>query len=410
MSGIQARRVLAAACVAVSAACLLCGYELIRSVSQSLYIGAYGAVNLPWVMAGAPLGTLALIWAYGHVLSMWGARRAMVLTCAGATGAMLLCWWVIGHGSKFATAVLYILREGYIVLLVEQIWAFIDSTFTTEEGRRLNGPICGVASLGAIAGGLLVRTLAQSFGSVNLLGLAAASLIPTAVAALAAYQLGGEPQPMLDELHGKKGHLGARTLWRDPVLRRLALLIIATQVVSTVLDLQLSRYVEAAFPEQDARTRWFGGFYAVLNIGSAVGQFVAAPLLLQWLCLRAVHVGIPLVHLILVGISIGKRSLTTAAAALMAFKIMDYSVFRAAKELLYVPMPYDARYRSKELIDAFGYRLGKGSTSALLAVIGRFVVVPTVSLPIIALAALAAWLRLAAAVTRPCQASRVDER
>jgi AAA family ATP:ADP antiporter len=92
-------------------------------------------------------------------------------------------------------------------------------------------------------------------------------------------------------------------------------------------------------------------------------------------------------------------SLTAAAAALMMFKVLDYSLFRAAKELVYVPLSFDARYRAKELIDAFGYRLAKGGASLGLVVANRLMTVPAVALPGIALVALVAWIPLAAQLT-----------
>lgn len=411
-SDIPAGRVVAAFWVALAAAFLLFGYEFVRSVSQSLYIGAYGAARLPLVMAIAPLGTLALIACYGRLLSAAGPRRAMVLTTLLSTAIILGCCLAIREGSRVATGVLYVFREAYIVLLVEQIWSFINSTLCQGEGRKLNGPICGVASLGAIVGGLVVRHLAVGLGSANLLVLAACSLVPTGLCVLLAYRRGGEPQPSPAEAHGGQGHLGWGSLMRSPVLRDLALIVIATQVVSAVLDLQVSRYVETALPLPDERTRWFGGFYAVVNVGAAVFQFILAPLLLARLRLRVIHVAIPLVHVTLCAAALVWPSLTAAAAALMAFKVLDYSLFRAAKELMYVPLSFDARYRAKELIDAFGYRLAKGGASLGLVVASRLMTVPAVALPGIALVALAAWIPLAVQLTvgRPGDQADIDKR
>jgi AAA family ATP:ADP antiporter len=79
----------------------------------------------------------------------------------------------------------------------------------------------------------------------------------------------------------------------------------------------------------------------------------------------------------------------------MVFKGLDYSVFRAAKEILYIPLSFDARYRAKEVIDVFGYRFSKGG-SALLVVLGQKAgVVLESGYAVIALAAAAAWLLLA---------------
>jgi ATP:ADP antiporter, AAA family len=396
--GIEARRVWAAGAVAMSAMFLLCGYEFVRSVSQSLFVKAYGAESLPAVMALGPVGVLLMIYGYGRILSVTGAKRAILLSSLLTGLAILVCHAAIRGGSRAATAILYVLREAYIVLLVEQIWAFINSTVSVGEGRRLNGPVCGIASLGAIAGGLLVRRYAVALGSNDLLLFAALSLAPTGLMAALAYQLGGEPQPSEEEAGGRLGHLGLRVLLRNPTLRRLALLVALTQVVSTAVDLQFNRLVAAAIPGADERTAWLGGFYGALNGFSALFQFVVAPLLLRFASLRAVHLAVPAVHLGTCALALAFPLLLTASAALMCFKVLDYSVFRAAKELLYIPLSYDARYRAKEIIDAFGYRFAKGVTSLGFMFAGA---VSPAAYPVVALAALLGWIPVVRGLTRP---------
>lgn len=410
--GVRADRLAAAAAIALAAAFLLCGYEFVRAVSTSLFIEAYGAKNLPYVMALGPVATLAMIYGYARLLSATGPRTAVLTTAAVSALIVLGCFAGIRAGTRPAAAALYVFREAYIVLLVEQIWSFINSTVRAEEGGKLNGPVCGIASLGAIAGGLLVHRYATVIGSAHLLLLAAASFAPMALFALAAYRAAGEPAPAPEEAHGRHGHLGARTVLRDPVLWRLALLIALTQVVSTVADLQFSRYLEAALPQKDLRTQWLGKFYAQLNLGSAACQFIIAPLLLAWVSHRVIHRCIPLVHLALAAAVFVAPGLATAAACYLVFKMLDYSVFRAVKELLYIPLSFDARYRAKELIDAFGYRASKGITSGALAVIGRYIALPLAVFPAVIAAALAGWLVVVAQLTRrpkgPQPAQRTD--
>jgi len=386
----------AALTIGVAALCLLFGYELVRSVAQSLYINAYGASKLPIVMALGPVGTLLWLYGYGLLLSWWGARKAILSTCFLSALALLGCWWAIRHGSRVATGVLYVVREAYIVLLVEQVWSFINSTLRRGEGRSWNGPICGIASLGAILGGWCVHQWAVRVGSQDLLVFAALTLIPTALFTIWAYRWGGEPQPEPAEIGGRQGQLGVHLLRQQPVLFYLALLVGVTQIVATLVDLQLSFFVERAFPLKDQRTSWLGGFYALLNIGAAVMQFVITPLLLRKVKVRTVHLGIPITHLVAVLLVVFLPGLGTAALAYGLFKALDYSLFRAAKELVYVPLTYDARYRAKELIDAFGYRAAKGGVGGILALVGRlgYVVGPSV-LPLLILAGLVGWIPVA---------------
>ena len=51
-------------------------------------------------------------------------------------------------------------------------------------------------------------------------------------------------------------------------------------------------------------------------------------------------------------------------------KVMDYSVFRAAKEILYIPLSYREKTQGKAVIDMMTYRLAKGLSAVILTVIG----------------------------------------
>jgi AAA family ATP:ADP antiporter len=400
IAGIPGWRLGATLAIALASAFLLFGYEFVRSVAQSLFVESYGTDKLPWVMAVAPVGTLILVFGYGRLLSAVGPRLAIILSTALSAFVLLACHRAILAGIAPATAVLYVFREAYIVLLVEQVWSFLNSTLSDAEGRKLNGLVCGIASLGPIAGGLVVHSFAKDWGSANLLLLAVVTLVPVGLLAVWSFHLAGEPTPAPGEAYGRHGHLGWGALVHTPVLSRMALLIILTQTVSTALELNMNIRVKALIPDPDARTAWFGGLYALLNTGAAVFQFILTPLALRRLTLTAIHTAIPALNLIAAAVSLVVPGLAPAAAAYMTFKILDYSIFRAGKEILYIPLSFDARYRAKEMIDAFGYRLGKGLSSAVFAVARQVRVIPAAVYPIVALGALAVWLPLARRMVR----------
>lgn len=397
--------------IGAAAAFLLCGYEFVRSVSSSLFIEAYGADRLPFVMALGPVGTLLLIYLYGLLLSRWGPRRALLLTSGLSALVLLGCYLGLRAGIALAAGVLYVFREAYIVLLVEQYWSFINSVLGSGEARKFNGPITGVASLGAIAGGTLVHWLAKPLGSETLLLFAAGSLLPAGLLSLVAYTWGGEPQPTAEEAGGRQGQLALRVFRRSPYLLLLAGVILTTQVVSTVLDLRFSGLVEEALPLKDQRTAYLGGFYARLNAVASVLQFLVAPLLLHFVPLRLVHAAIPFLHFGASLILLLHPSLATGAAAFLLFKAVDYSVFRAGKEIFYIPLSFDARYRAKEVIDAFGYRFAKGAASGLLALAGwLWGRLPGQTYPAVALLSALVWLGLILRITRAYQAMTGDGR
>jgi AAA family ATP:ADP antiporter len=384
----------------------LCGYEFIRSVSNSLFIEAFGSGKLPIVMALGPFGTLVGLYGYGKLLSRVGPSRALVLTTLGSGGGILLCYAAIVNGYTLVVGALYVLREAYIVILIEQYWSFINSTLNDEQARRLNGPICGIASVGAISGGLFVGNFSHTFGTEVLLLFAAASLVPAAGLSLAGYRVGGEPRD--GSASPEHRTLALSEFRTTPVLRYLALLILLTQLMSTVLDLRFNGLVEASDMTTDDMTAFFGNFYAGLNLAAFVLQFLGAPVMMKLLSLRTVHLGIPCVHLLTCAIVLAHPTLATGAAAYLMFKALDYSLFRASKEVLYLPLSFDARYRTKEVIDAFGYRASKGVTAGFLAVATDvFGHLPGAVFPVLGLGAGGFWVVVAHRLVRSDQRQTV---
>ena len=100
-------------------------------------------------------------------------------------------------------------------------------------------------------------------------------------------------------------------------------------------------------------------------------QFIGAPLLLNFVNIRVVHLLMPVVHLVAITVAIIEPTVFTVGLAFFLFKAFDYSVFRAAKELLYVPLSFDERYRAKPIIDVFGYRAGKGGSSVVIVLLQK---------------------------------------
>lgn len=193
----------------------------------------------------------------------------------------------------------------------------------------------------------------------------------------------------------RTGHLGLGLFRTHRMLVFLLLAVVATQVIAAVVDLEFQTKLQQSIPEKDARNAWSGNFYAALSGAAAFSQFLLAPLLLRVLPLSALHIVLPLLNIGACTWLLGAPSLTSAAGAYMLFKTVDYSLFRAGKEILYIPFSFDVRYRAKEVIDVFGYRFGKGGASLVITLLQRAeVVFTTASYAWTAIAAAAVWLAM----------------
>lgn len=374
----------------LAAAFTLCGYEFVRSISNTLFKQTYGAENLVVVMALIPLAVWLMLSIYGRLLSVAGPRKTLLMTTLASSLFVGGCFFAIRSGFQPATGILYLFREAYIVLLIEQYWSFINSSLGEPSAKKLNGPICGFASLGSITGGILLYQFAEPFGTLNMLLFAAAFTIPAAFISDFAYRKVGEPAPE----KGKKDYLGLKEFKLHPLLIFLFLIVIATQIVSATLDIRFQGILQTEIPDPDKQTAFSGGFFAWLNGIAAFLQFIAAPLLLRFFSLKKIFIFIPLVHITTIFFLTLEPTLASAGLAYLLFKVFDYSLFRASKEILYIPFSFNVRYRAKEVIDTFGYRFGKGASSFILALFQQTGFVLTNAYSLIALAASFVWVGL----------------
>ncbi|MDH5738621.1 MAG: hypothetical protein OEZ23_09955 [Gammaproteobacteria bacterium] len=381
-----------AAIMAISAFFTLAGYEFIRSSSTVLFKEAYGAENLPLVMAAIPFVVFLGVALYGHILTLVGPAKTLLITSLGSSLLIAVCYLLIRLGVKEITPVLYLLKEFYIVLLIEQYWSFINSHLKSDTARKVNGPITGISGLGAGVGGWLVSYTAEPLGTETMILMAAIFILPAAVVSSYAYRRFGEPE---HEHQAATGDMGWRLFRENPVLAYLLAIVISTQIVAATLDFKFQEILSLEFAgDRDKETAFQGWFFGTLSVSSLVLQFVIAPLLLSFFKLRWIHILMPVVHVTTITFAIIEPSLLSVGIAFFLFKSMDYSLFRAAKEILYIPFSFDVRYRAKEVIDVFGYRSGKGGSSVIIAILQRGGVVMGNYYLAIAYAATIVWLFL----------------
>ena len=388
-----------AAMMAFAAMFTLAGYEFIRSASTVLFKNAYGAENLPLVMAVMPLVVLGGIAIYARILSALGPRKTLLVTTLGSGLLIFCCYLAVISGYQEITPVLFLLKEFYIVLLIEQYWSYINSNLDAEGAKKLNGPITGLAGLGGAAGGLLVGATATSWGTETMLLVAASTLLPAALISNVAYQQFGDPE--LPEQVAKQGHMGWGVIKQNKTLTYLLMIVLLSQLVAAVLDFKFQSLLSIEFAGQpDQETAFQGRFWGTLNSSVLLLQFVLIPLFMSLVSLRLVHILMPTIHLITITIAVIEPTIWTVGIALFLFKAFDYSLFRAAKEVLYVPLGFDARYRAKEFIDIFGYRTGKGGSSVgIVALQNLGVMMSAIYLPI-AFVATAIWFALIFPLTK----------
>jgi len=357
-------------------------------------------------MALLPVLVTFMLWVYGAALSRFGPRQTLVLSsivsivlllipslCHSSSAAKMITA-VGGSPAAWASAsafFLYVWKDAFIVLLVEQFWAFANSTNSVESGKKAFGFLLLAGGLGATAGNQLVTWLSEPWGTWPVYLVGVGVLVPFAALMVSAYgradNVGAAPaaSPTGD------GGMGLKTLFRSRYLLGIAAVVGLGQVMVANLEVVWLHQLSLEGAGLDKGSAASGHFWTWVNVGSMSLQ-VFTPLIMTVISVRVLHLLVPLSHLVAVGALIVYPSLLTAGIAFAWFKMVDYSVFRVCKEVLYVPLGFDARYRAKMAIDMVVYRTTKGGAGLLLKLAERAALLPVAWLPAVAAVAALAWL------------------
>lgn len=158
--------------------------------------------------------------------------------------------------------------------------------------------------------------------------------------------------------------------WRLIANRRYLLLIAATlllaQVLSPLIEYQFLQIIEATYPERETRTAALSLFFSILS-GVSIGvNLILTPLILHGVGVLAGLLVQPLAMAIATAGFMAYPSLIPAAMMKISDRGLSYSINRAAKELLYIPVEPSLMAQAKAWIDMFGYRMFKALGSLIV--------------------------------------------
>jgi ATP/ADP translocase len=129
--------------------------------------------------------------------------------------------------------------------------------------------------------------------------------------------------------------------------------------------------MERAFPVTDIRTGMIGKVYAVVDGVTFMLYALTGPLLRL--------MGIPITLIVIpfflgFGVIFYKvlPQFYTVSLLKVLSKSFDYTLFKASKEILYIPLSYIERTRGKSIADLLTYRSAKGIASLVLLVLMSF--------------------------------------
>ena len=343
----------------------LTSYGIARPAAESLFLEAYTSARLPHVWVAVALGAALVVAGYNRLAQRLALDQVFGVVVGATLSLLALLLVALRAGLPGATFALYAWKDLYIVVLVETFWIYANCVFHVRAARWLYGLFLAAGTLGEITGALAVGPLAARLGSRDSLWLVFPLL---ALADLGSRRLAryGAPRP---EREATDWRGGLRLLLTSRYLGLLLLLVATVQLVANLVDYEYNRVLEQAFVAPDVRTEVSGKIYATISAVAFTLQ-LASPALLRYVGVVRTLVAVPVLIAAALASFVVAPRFATMGAAKVASKAFDYSLFRACKEILYIPLPYREKTQGKAMVDILTYRVAKGVAAGVVRGLG----------------------------------------
>ncbi len=352
---------------------IILAYYQVKAASRSLLIEFGGAEALPYAWVYSAIALMVLISGYHVLVERYTRVKVVLFSLLVFAACMVLFRVAFNPNSLVGATLFYVFVDIFSVVLVEQFWSLTDAISSNEQGTRSFWFVGTGGLVGGVVGGLLASALV-TYGGLHTSDL----LLSCAVLLLVVFavNVGMWRAGLYDEVHEHGAPRASTADWRALVNNRYLVLIAGllclSQLAQPVVEFQFLQVVADKFPETDARTAYISEFFSMMGLVSIAINIAVTPLVHR---LFGAVGGLIVQPVVLAMGAIAfyfHTTLTMAAVMKIADRGLSYSINRASKELLYIPVDPILTYQAKAWIDMFGYRLFKALGSGLILLVSAW--------------------------------------
>ncbi|MEO7133757.1 MAG: MFS transporter, partial [Vicinamibacterales bacterium] len=351
-------------------------YNIIKPITRSEFISTLGADNLPYVQFGAGVLIGFIMQGYTRLMRAVPRRRIIPVTQVGIAGVLVLFWFLFTTiGQDWVAVAFYIVGLILAVLLISQFWTLANDIYDPRQAKRLFGFIGGGASLGGAMGAALTVFLVESVGAKNMLLIAAAIMgvcVAIVLFVLKREEAAGTGDPTNNvEEKGTSGAEAIELLRSSRHLQVIAMVIAFAAIGAAIIEQQLNMAVAEA--KGSTNSDAIAAFLAQVTVYLSLIGFVIQVGLTSRIH-RVLGIGFAL---LILPFSLGttavimlfNRALWAPGLARVLDTSLRYTVDKTSREVLFLPLPAELKYRAKPFIDVTMDRFAKGMGALLILVL-----------------------------------------
>jgi AAA family ATP:ADP antiporter len=342
-------------------------YPFVRASTGAIFYESYSSNEYSFATFIAISVLILIIFLSDKLQAKIGIHKLYLLLGMLTIASLFGFYFLHSYGVKPAAYGLFATKEIYIVLLIHLCLAFTNGYFSIDQLKRLYGPLGAAGSIGGVVGGQMTSHLAKNYGTSTVFFFSL-SLIFFAV--ICFYQT--RNAQILDKKQEKEESKKEPLKSVKGIGKYVALIasiVALSQLIIFVADLQFNVIFEQVVKTKDARTAYLGEIFSYTNMGTLLFQLLVIPYALVRVPIKYIFYFIPILYLILIlgGLGLGAGSLYVVAGVFILMKAIDYSLFSAAKEVMYHPLSVVQKFGAKYITDMFVYRLSKASISLVMS-------------------------------------------
>jgi AAA family ATP:ADP antiporter len=352
-------------------------YNIIKPITRSEFIASLGADNLPYVQFGAGVLIGFLMQGYTRVMRAVPRRHIIPVTQAGMAALLVLFWFLFTTiGQEWIAVAFYILGLILAVLLISQFWTLANDVYDPRQAKRIFGFIGGGASLGGASGAAITVYLVENLGAKNML-LVSASIMGACVAivmfVIRRERSAGtsDAAAAVEEEKGTSGAEAIQLLRSSRHLQVIAMVIAFAAIGAAIVEQQLN--MAAAEAKGSTNSDAIAAFLAQITVYLSLIGFVIQVGLTSRIH-RVLGIGFALLILpfslgFTAVIMLFNRALWAPGLARVLDTSLRYTVDKTSREVLFLPLPSELKYRAKPFIDVTMDRFAKGMGALMILVL-----------------------------------------
>lgn len=280
--------------------------------------------------------------------------------------------------------IFYVWVSIFNMFVISTAWSVMADSYTKERSIRLFGIISAGASCGSMFGSSLVAFLGDKIAVENFIFISGIFLFISLFLKNIVIKESGKLINNHNEreqffakfevpLKSKDPFAGIKIVLQSNYLMLLAIFIILLTSVSTFLYMEQARIVKEYFPAEMAnsrelRTKLFGQIEFIVQTASFIIQIFLTAKIAKFFGSKA------LLSILGFVLAAGFVLLIVSGHALWAIvlvfslrRIGEYALVKPAREMLFVPLDAESKYKVKNFTDTVVYRAGDAISSQLEA-------------------------------------------